>query len=42
MSKTMTEAETRYLSLEKVGLTLVTAAKKLPKYFQAHTIYVVT
>jgi hypothetical protein len=41
-SKTMTEAETRYLPLEKVGLALVTAAKKLPQYFQAHTIYVVT
>jgi hypothetical protein len=41
-SKTMTEAETRYLPLEKVGLALVTAAKKLPQYFQAHTIYVMT
>uniref|UniRef100_A0A2N9EYS7 RNase H type-1 domain-containing protein n=1 Tax=Fagus sylvatica TaxID=28930 RepID=A0A2N9EYS7_FAGSY len=39
-SKTMTEAETRYLPLEKVGLALITAAKKLPQYFQAHTIYV--
>ena len=29
-SKTMTEAETRYLPLEKVGLALITAAKKLP------------
>jgi hypothetical protein len=28
--------------LEKVGLALVTAANKLPQYFQAHTIYVVT
>ena len=41
-SKTMTKVETRYLPLEKVGLALVTAAKKLPQYFQAHTIYVVT
>jgi ribonuclease HI len=41
-SKTMTEAETRYPPLEKVGLALVTAANKLPQYFQAHTIYVVT
>ena len=40
--QTMTEAETRYLPLEKVGLALLTAAKKLPQYFQAHTIYVVT
>jgi ribonuclease HI len=28
--------------LEKVGLALITAANKLPQYFQAHTIYVVT
>ena len=41
-SKTMTDAETCYLPLEKVVLALVTAAKKLPQYFQAHTIYVVT
>ena len=41
-SKIMTKAETRYLPLEKVGLALVIAAKKLPQYFQAHTIYVVT
>uniref|UniRef100_A0A2N9HLW7 Integrase catalytic domain-containing protein n=1 Tax=Fagus sylvatica TaxID=28930 RepID=A0A2N9HLW7_FAGSY len=40
-SKTMIDAETRYLPLEKVGLALVTAARKLPQYFQAHTIYVV-
>ena len=32
-SKTMTKVETRYLPLEKVGLALVTAAKKLPQYF---------
>jgi hypothetical protein len=38
----MTDVETRYLPLEKIGLTLVMAAKKLPQYFQAHTIYVVT
>ena len=40
-NKIMTKAETRYLPLEKVNLALVTAAKKLPQYFQAHTIYVV-
>ena len=28
--------------LKKVGLALITAAKKSPRYFQAHTIYVVT
>jgi hypothetical protein len=38
----MMDAEIRYLPSEKVGLALVTAAKKLPQYFQAHTIYVVT
>ena len=38
----MTEAETRYPPLEKVNLALITAAKKLPQYFQAHIIYVVT
>ena len=37
----MIDAETRYLPLEKVGLALVKVAKKLPQYFQAHTIYVV-
>ena len=41
-SKTMMDAETHYLPLEKVDLALVTAAKKLPQYFQAHTIYMVT
>jgi hypothetical protein len=41
-SKTMMEAETRYPPLEKVGLALITAADKLPQYFQAHTVYLVT
>ena len=41
-SKTMTEAETRYFPLEKVGLALITVAKKLPQYFQVHTVYVIT
>ena len=41
-SKTMMESETRYPPLEKVGLALVTVAKKLPQYFEAHTVYVVT
>uniref|UniRef100_A0A2N9J8Z8 Retrotransposon gag domain-containing protein n=1 Tax=Fagus sylvatica TaxID=28930 RepID=A0A2N9J8Z8_FAGSY len=41
-SKTMTEAETHYPPLEKVGLALITAADKLPQYFQAHTVYLVT
>uniref|UniRef100_A0A2N9G674 Uncharacterized protein n=1 Tax=Fagus sylvatica TaxID=28930 RepID=A0A2N9G674_FAGSY len=34
--------ETRYPPLEKVGLALITAADKLPQYFQAHTVYLVT
>ncbi len=42
MSNTTTNAETCYLLLEKVSLALVTAAKNLTQYFQAHTIYVVT
>jgi hypothetical protein len=41
-SKTMTEVETHYPPLEKVGLALITAADKLPQYFQAHTVYLVT
>jgi ribonuclease HI len=40
ISKTMTEAESRYLPLEKVALALVRAAKKLPQYFQATTVTV--
>uniref|UniRef100_A0A2N9ESR6 Uncharacterized protein n=1 Tax=Fagus sylvatica TaxID=28930 RepID=A0A2N9ESR6_FAGSY len=35
-------AETHYPPLEKVGLALITAADKLPQYFQAHTVYLVT
>uniref|UniRef100_A0A2N9I4J6 Uncharacterized protein n=1 Tax=Fagus sylvatica TaxID=28930 RepID=A0A2N9I4J6_FAGSY len=34
--------ETHYPPLEKVGLALITAADKLPQYFQAHTVYLVT
>lgn len=42
VSKTMVNAETRYLPLEKLVLALVHATRKLPYYFQAHTIYVLT
>jgi len=42
VSKTMVDAETRYLPLEKLVLTLVDATRKLPHYFQAHTVYVLT
>ena len=42
ISKTMTEAEYRYLPLEKVALALIRAAKKLPQYFQSNTVTVLT
>ena len=42
ISKTLVDAETRYLLLEKSVLALVQATQKLPHYFQAHTIYVLT
>ena len=42
ISKTLVDVETRYLPLEKLVLALVHAMRKLPHYFQAHTIYVLT
>ena len=42
VSKTMVDAETRYLPLEKLVLALMNATRKLPYYFQAHTVYVLT
>ena len=42
ISKTLLDAETRYLPLEKLVLALVHATQKLPHYFQAHTVYVLT
>ena len=42
VGKTMVDAETRYLPLEKLVLALVNATRKLSHYFQAHTIYVLT
>ena len=42
ISKTLVNAETRYLPLEKLVLALMHATRKLPHYFQAHTIYVLT
>ena len=42
ISKTLVDAEIRYLPLEKLVLALVHATRKLPHYFQAHTIYVLT
>ena len=42
ISKTLVDIETRYLPLEKLVLALVHTTRKLPYYFQAHTIYVLT
>ena len=42
ISKTQVDAETRYLPLEKLVLALVHATRKLPHYFQAHIVYVLT
>ncbi|XP_013746096.3 uncharacterized protein LOC106448811 [Brassica napus] len=39
-SKRMTEPETRYPTLEKMALAVVTSARKLRSYFQSHTIEV--
>ena len=38
----MHEAEIRYLPLEKAVLAIVQATWKLPHYFQAHTVVVLT
>ena len=42
VSKSLYEAEVRYLPLEKVVLAVVHAIRKLPHYFQAHTVVVLT
>ena len=42
MSKSLNEAEVRYLPLEKAILAVVHATRKLPYYFQAHTVVVLT
>ena len=42
VSKSLHEAEVCYLPLEKAILTMVHATHKLPYYFQAHTIVVLT
>ena len=42
ISKTLVDVKTTYLPLEKLVLALVHATRKLPHYFQAHTIYVLT
>ena len=40
--KSLHEAEICYLPLEKAILAVVHATRKLPHYFQAHTIFVLT
>ena len=40
VSKTLQEVETHYLPLEKAVLAIVHATRKLPHYFQAHTVMV--
>ena len=42
VSKSLHEIEVRYLPLEKAILVVVHAMRKLPYYFQAHTIVVLT
>ena len=42
VSKSLHEAEVRYLPLEKAVLAVVHATRKLPHYFQAHTVVVLT
>ena len=42
MSKLLHETKVCYLPLEKAILTAVHAARKLPHYFQSHTIVVLT
>ena len=42
ISKSLHEAEVCYLPLEKAILAVVHGTRKLPHYFQAHTIIVLT
>ena len=42
VSKSLYEAEVRYLPLEKAILVVVLGTCKLPHYFQAYTIVVLT
>ena len=42
VSKSLHEAEVCYLPLEKAILAVMHATKKLPHYFQAHTMVVLT
>ena len=42
VNKSLHEAEVRYLPLEKAILAVVLGTHKLPHYFQAHTVVVLT
>ena len=42
VSKLQHEAEVRYLPLKKAILAVVLGTRKLPHYFQAHTVVVLT
>ena len=42
VSKSLHETEVRYLPLEKAILAIVLGTRKLPYYFQAHTVVVLT
>ena len=42
VSKSLHEAEVRYLPLEKAILAVVHGTRKLPHYFQSHTVVVLT
>ena len=42
VSKSLDEAEVRYLPLEKAIFVVIHATRKLPHYFQSHTIVVLT
>ena len=42
VSKSLNEAEVRYLPLEKAIMAIVHATRKLPHYFQVHIVVVLT
>ena len=42
MSKSLNEAEVRYLPLENAIVAVMHATRKLPHYFQAHTVVVLS
>ena len=42
VSKSLNKAEVRYLQLEKAILAMVHATRKLPHYFQVHTVVILT